>query len=197
MVELYKTDVVDLLSGDGEILEIVNHEINAAAVGFTTLEEFEAALDVARGNRTVAAHTHNPVSSRSHLIIHIEVHSVSIGGSFSNPDDVSISSLQLVDLAGSEGASAYEGLSGAALVERQEEGKHIRSILLALGNVMRKLASADKKGRLTFRGNELVNILAPSLTRGSKVLFICNISPTLHDATNSASLGSLRFVEEC
>ena len=50
---------------------------------------------------------------------------------------------------------------------------------------------------MTFRGNMLVNVLAPSLTRGSKVLFICNISPTLHDATASASLGSLRFVEEC
>jgi hypothetical protein len=231
MVELYKTDVVDLLSpGGGQVLTIVNHEINAAAVGFTTLEEFDAAADIARSNRTVAAHTHNPVSSRSHLIIHIEVRAVPIGGSFSNPDEVEISSLQMVDLAGSEGASAYAGLQGQALVDRQEEGKHIRESLLALGNVMRKLASADKKvsavlfgrtpsarhsslislrsllasrstnpaqSRMTFRGNMLVNLLAPSLTRGSKVLFICNISPTLHDATSSASLGSLRFVEEC
>ena len=80
-----------------------------------------------------------------HLIIHIEVRSVPLGGSFSNPDEITISSLQMVDLAGSEGASAYEGLVGSALIERQEEGKHIRASLLALGNVMRKLASSDKK----------------------------------------------------
>ena len=145
MVELYKTNVVDLLDPDGGLIEVVNHEISATPIGFTTLDEFDAAAEIARGNRTVAAHTHNPVSSRSHLVIHIEVRSVPLGGSFSNPDEITISSLQMVDLAGSEGASAYEGLVGSALIERQEEGKHIRASLLALGNVMRKLASSDKK----------------------------------------------------
>eukprot|EP00605_Chrysophyceae_sp_TOSAG23-4_P002497 GSChrysophyteH1.ASY1.ANO1.2760.1 assembled CDS len=83
--------------------------------------------------------------------------------------------LNLVDLAGSE-RIARSGATGQALKEAQ----NINKSLSALGDVI--AARANKQGHIPFRNSTLTYLLQDSLSKDSKTLMICCISPTLDSA---------------
>ena len=83
--------------------------------------------------------------------------------------------LNLVDLAGSE-RIARSGATGQALKEAQ----NINKSLSALGDVI--AARANKQGHIPFRNSTLTYLLQDSLSKDSKTLMICCVSPTLDSA---------------
>ena len=85
---------------------------------------------------------------------------------------VSRGKLNLVDLAGSERINK-SGATGQALKEAQ----NINKSLSALGDVI--AARASKQSHIPFRNSTLTYLLQDSLSKDSKTLMICCISPTI------------------
>jgi hypothetical protein len=120
----------------------------------------------------------NETSSRSHLVLIVDVIGVNIATQVT-----SFGRLSLVDLAGSERVSR-SGVTGARLVE----ATHINKSLSALSDVFTALADSKSK-HIPFRNSKLTMLLQDSFVGNSRTLMFVNISPaSIHAGETLCSL---------
>lgn len=176
ILEVYNEEIRDLLVDGGyDKLEIRQGEHGNYVPGLTecgvaSIEDVFNLFGQAEQNRATATTNMNEHSSRSHMMLTINVVSENI-----RTGAVSRGKLNLVDLAGSERINK-SGATGQALKEAQ----NINKSLSALGDVI--AARASKQGHIPFRNSTLTYLLQDSLSKDSKTLMIVCISPAI---TNS------------
>lgn len=178
-IELYNEDLRDLLSPDeGAKLKIYDdnsrkghtttvvqgmeeRHITSAADGLKWLQEGSV-------RRQVAATKCNDLSSRSHTVFTITVHTKKAGED--GEDYLCAGKLNLVDLAGSENIQR----SGAENKRAAEAGL-INKSLLTLGRVINALV--DRSPHIPYRESKLTRLLQDSLGGRTKTCIIATISP--------------------
>lgn len=151
----------------------------------------EAAFDLlfqGETNRTIAEHSLNAASTRSHCIftIYLEKNSLQDGEETSNQAPALVySKLNIVDLAGSE-RMKKTSVTGTML----KETTHINKSLTFLEQVV--IALGDKKRHhIPYRQTTLTNLLKDSLGGNCRTLLIACIWPdTSH---NDQTLATLKF----
>ena len=173
ILEVYNEEIRDLLvNGSYDKLEVRQGEHGNHVPGLTecpvsSIEDVFKLFSQAEMNRATASTNMNEHSSRSHMMLTINVVSENIRTGSS-----SRGKLNLVDLAGSERINK-SGATGQALKEAQ----NINKSLSALGDVI--AARASKAAHIPFRNSTLTYLLQDSLSKDSKTLMICCISPTI------------------
>ncbi|CAM9840016.1 unnamed protein product, partial [Ectocarpus fasciculatus] len=150
-----------------------NHVPGLTTVTVSTLEEVLRMLSIADKNRASACTNLNDHSSRSHLIL-----SVNVDGVNRHTGATSAGRLHLIDLAGSERISK-SGAAGQALREAQ----NINKSLSALGDVIS--ARASRQGHVPYRNSTLTYLLQDSLSADSKTLMLVCVSPVVQSAEES------------
>ena len=143
----------------------------------TSVSEVLHALDRGNSNRATASTNLNERSSRSHMILHVEVTS---GVGEAKNKGV----LYLVDLAGSERVRKSE-VEGKALKEAQ----HINKSLSALGNVMEALDR--KSSHVPYRDSKLTYLLQNSLGGNSRTMMVVTVCP--HNDSYDETTFALKF----
>eukprot|EP00930_Biecheleria_cincta_P054884 TRINITY_DN41272_c0_g1_i1.p1 TRINITY_DN41272_c0_g1~~TRINITY_DN41272_c0_g1_i1.p1 ORF type:complete len:1998 (-),score=388.66 TRINITY_DN41272_c0_g1_i1:390-6383(-) len=191
MIELYLDDLRDLLTRaktppelDFKSYRQADGTIGQRLEGVTETP-VSSALDLAEvvaqglGNRKVRATKMNAESSRSHLIlvINVEVTDKESGRTC-------LSKLSIVDLAGSE-RLGKSGVTG----EAQKEAIEINKSLTALGDVM--MAFTSKARVIPYRNHKLTRLMQDSLGGTAKTLMFVNISPSSSNAPES--INSLQY----
>eukprot|EP00727_Mastigamoeba_balamuthi_P001512 m51a1_g11358 hypothetical protein (1370) ;mRNA; r:14167-20674 len=158
VLELYNDTVVDLLSdkaaGRPTIQMISNSSVsikNVEMKSVRTREEIEKWWQQGCNARHVSATLMNEHSSRSHLLVTINVKTTQ-----NQTREVTQGKLILVDLAGSERLDR-SGATG----DRQKEAMHINASLTALGDVISALAKGEK--HIPYRNNKLTMLMADCL----------------------------------
>jgi len=151
-------------------------------VGCGNMEEAQKILKEGRTNRSTAATNLNLHSSRSHLVIVLEVSAASSGDEMFN----TTGQLYLVDLAGSERVSKSK-VEGSRL----DETKHINRSLAALGDVLEALDSKDRSRHVPYRNSKLTHLLQSVLGGNSRTVMILAVPPMLSCAQET--LFSLQF----
>lgn len=126
-------------------------------------------------NRRVVATSMNAESSRSHLIMKVDVLTIDkLSGKRTQ------ACLNMIDLAGSERVARSE-VQGQAMKEAQA----INTSLSALGNVLSALGKGSS--HVPYRNSKLTHALADSLGGNSKVLMFANISPASDNISETIS----------
>ncbi|GAA6097833.1 kinesin-like protein KIFC3 [Tachysurus ichikawai] len=188
-VEVYNEVLRDLLSKDGEKLDI---KINPDGTGqlhvpglrikeVKNFQHIKKILATARRNRITFGTQMNQHSSRSHALLTITVQGTDLA-----TGTKTTGKLNLVDLAGSERVSK-SGAEG----ERLKEAQNINRSLLALGDVIQAL-----RGRQTyipFRNSRLTYLLQDSLGKGNKTAMVVQISSLERNVEET--LCSLKFAQ--
>lgn len=192
-VELYQEKLYDLLSSSPRDQSIVDlREVDSKVVipnlteinVKTTLETIKCLIQ-GSSDRAVGATAMNAVSSRSHAIFTISLQKVPK----EDPTAATIAKFHLVDLAGSERSKKT-----LAVGEQFKEGVKINQGLLALGNVISALGSAQQNGgHVGYRDSKLTRLLQDSLGGNSMTLMIACVSPA--DYNNDETLGTLRYAD--
>lgn len=175
MLEIYNDNVHDLLVKQSKLkkesLEIKRDKEGSITVAGLTKEPINSIKDVVQllktgnENRAKASTDLNEHSSRSHMVLTVEVKSGIIG------EEPVAGTLYLVDLAGSERVkkSAVEG-------DELKEATHINKSLSALGNVMEAL---DRKAsHIPYRDSKLTYLLQDSLGGNSRTMMVVTVCPT-------------------
>ena len=200
MLEIYNDDCFDLLgstssnvadkkreareAGGKASLEIRrNKEGRIEVPNLTTepvncLEDVIALLKRGNKNRATASTSLNEQSSRSHMVLWVDVKS----GLEGEPGNKG--TLFLVDLAGSERVrkSEVEG-------DHLKEAGHINKSLSALGNVMEAL---DRKAsHVPYRDSKLTYLLQDSLGGNSRTMMVVAVTPV--DLAYDESVHALQF----
>eukprot|EP00457_Paulinella_chromatophora_P000341 gb/GEZN01000341.1/.p1 GENE.gb/GEZN01000341.1/~~gb/GEZN01000341.1/.p1 ORF type:complete len:1523 (-),score=339.43 gb/GEZN01000341.1/:28-4596(-) len=158
--------------------------LGASYVEATSAKEVMALLTAAKDTRAEAATALNSHSSRSHLVLTLNVTATS-----THTQDASFGKLCLVDLAGSERVKMSE-----AAGKQFEEATYINKSLSALGNVMLQLTSASSgRPHVPFRDSKLTYMLQDALQGNSKTLMFVNVSPAQFHALET--LCSLQFAK--
>jgi kinesin family protein C2/C3 len=135
-------------------------------------------LEKGNKHRATAATSLNQTSSRSHMVLWVDVHSGYEG------QDGNKGTLFLVDLAGSERVKKSE-VEG----EHMKEAGHINKSLSALGNVMEAL---DRKAsHVPYRDSKLTYLLQDSLGGNSRTMMIVAVTPI--DMAYDESIHALQF----
>ncbi|GLE11659.1 hypothetical protein PINS_up024208 [Pythium insidiosum] len=204
-LEVYNETLVDLLldpqtSSSREELVIQENARGQTFVrGLTraVVRSEEAALDLlfqGETNRTIAEHSLNASSTRSHCIFTLYVERKRLVDNQSdemdtqeeNDDDVVVASkLHLVDLAGSERMKKTH-VSGVML----KEAAHINKSLTFLEQVV--LALGDRKRQhVPFRSTPLTNLLKDSLGGNCRTTLVACVWP--EPTHNDQTLATLRF----
>jgi kinesin family protein C2/C3 len=199
MLEIYNDEIFDLLSAGGgsmaekkesaaraggkSSLEIRRNEDGRIEVPNLTREKVNSIDDVmellkrGNGNRATASTDMNEHSSRSHMVLAVDVYS----GVESQRNK---GTLFLVDLAGSERVRR-SNVQGQEL----KEAGFINKSLSALGNVMEAL---DRKAsHIPYRDSKLTYLLQDSIGGNSRTMMVVNISPT--DGSYDESVHALQF----
>ena len=184
MLEIYKDTLLDLLDNKSSSLKIKEcprkgiHVQGLSAVCVTNPRELLEAVSLGEEFRTVASTRINATSSRSHLILIIEVvQTLSNGGEKRGV-------LNMVDLAGSEKVRV-SGVTGVNL----EEAKKINLSLSALGKVISALVAGNC--HVPFRDSKLTRLLQESLGGNYKTTLVVNCSPAF--VAREETLNSLNF----
>lgn len=190
MLEVYNEVIRDLLVRDDSSpakLDVRYSREHGVTVPNITQEAVNSAEDVlrvlARGNenRAVAATSVHEYSSRSHMVLVVEV----VGKPPASVDAPETrGKLYLVDLAGSERVRKSE-VTGA----RMREAQHINKSLSALGDVL--MALDQKTPHVPYRNSRLTRLLQDALTGSSHTLIVCNVCPTVSNAEET--LFTLQF----
>ncbi len=200
MLEIYNDECYDLLESTGSSLE--QKKKDAAAHGgkasleirrskegrievpnltkepVSCIEDVISLLKKGNSNRATAATSMNEHSSRSHMVLWVDVHA----GFDGQPGNKG--TLFLVDLAGSERVKKSE-VEGDHL----REAGHINKSLSALGNVMEAL---DRKAsHVPYRDSKLTFLLQDSLGGNSRTMMVVAINPT--DMSHDESIHALQF----
>jgi kinesin family protein C2/C3 len=200
MLEIYNDECYDLLGASGASLAEKKKEAQKAG-GKASLEirrSKEGRIEVpnltkqkvsniedvfellAKGNknRAVASTSLNQTSSRSHMVLWVDVTSGFEG------QDGNKGTLFLVDLAGSERVKKSE-VEG----DHMKEAGYINKSLSALGNVMEAL---DRKAsHIPYRDSKLTYLLQDSLGGNSRTMMIVAVTPV--DAAYDESVHALQF----
>eukprot|EP00536_Pseudo-nitzschia_multiseries_P011325 jgi/Psemu1/243727/estExt_Genewise1.C_3790017 len=199
-LEIYNDECYDLLGASGATLaekkleaqkaggkaslEIRRNKEGRIEVPNLTKEPVNGIEDVfellAKGNknRAVASTSLNQTSSRSHMVLWVDVTSGFEG------QDGNKGTLFLVDLAGSERVKRSE-VEG----EHMKEAGHINKSLSALGNVMEAL---DRKAsHIPYRDSKLTYLLQDSLGGNSRTMMIVAVTPV--DLAYDESIHALQF----
>lgn len=200
MLEIYNDECYDLLESTGSSVEqkkrdAVAHggkaslEIRRSKEGrievpnltkepVSCIEDVISLLKKGNSNRATAATSMNEHSSRSHMVLWVDVHS----GLEGQPGNKG--TLFLVDLAGSERVKKSE-VEGDHL----REAGHINKSLSALGNVMEAL---DRKAsHVPYRDSKLTFLLQDSLGGNSRTMMVVAINPI--DLSHDESIHALQF----
>eukprot|EP00980_Cylindrotheca_fusiformis_P004608 scaffold982_cov139-Cylindrotheca_fusiformis.AAC.21 len=200
MLEIYNDECYDLLGSEGSTLaekkkeaqrtggkaslDIRRNQEGRIEVPNLTKEVVHNIEDVIsllkRGNkhRAVAATSLNSQSSRSHMVLWVDVSS----GMKGQPGNKG--TLFLVDLAGSERVKKSE-VGGDNL----KEASHINKSLSALGNVMEAL---DRKAaHVPYRDSKLTFLLQDSLGGNSRTMMVVAVTPI--DFAYDESIHALQF----
>ncbi|KAF5901102.1 kinesin-like protein KIFC3, partial [Clarias magur] len=167
-VEIYNEVLRDLLSKDGEKLDI---KINPDGTGqlhvpglrikeVKNFQHIKKILATARRNRITFGTQMNQHSSRSHALLTITVQGTDLASGTKTTGK-----LNLVDLAGSERVSK-SGAEG----ERLKEAQNINRSLLALGDVIQALRG--RQTHIPFRNSRLTYLLQDSLGKGNKTAMV-------------------------
>ncbi|KAL1960176.1 hypothetical protein VTO42DRAFT_8719 [Malbranchea cinnamomea] len=179
-IELYNEGLRDLLSADDSAsLKILENEkksqsgsmIEVHGMEETYIDSASSGIKLLRlgsEKRQVAATKCNDLSSRSHTIFTITVHTKQT--SKSGESYICSGKLNLVDLAGSENIQR----SGAESKRATEAGL-INKSLLTLGRVINALV--DKAPHIPYRESKLTRLLQDSLGGRTKTCIIATISP--------------------
>nr|XP_020468454.1 kinesin-like protein KIFC3 [Monopterus albus] len=188
-VEIYNEVLRDLLSKDGEKLDIkINpdgtgqlHVPGLRVIEVKSFQHIKKILATARRNRITFGTQMNQHSSRSHALLCITVQGTDLAcGSRTT------GKLNLVDLAGSERVwkSGAEG-------ERLKEAQNINRSLLALGDVIQALRA--RQTHIPFRNSRLTYLLQDSLGKGSKTVMVVQVSAL--ESNVGETLCSLKFAQ--
>jgi len=186
MLEIYNEELRDLLDPELRPDSHQHLEIRQGTGGETfvpNLTQVEASdvdgvlevFDRGYENRVVAATNVHERSSRSHLLMTLEVHTQR------QADDASanVSRLHLVDLAGSERV----GVSGVT-DGNLREAKFINKSLSALGDVIHNLDQGA--GHVPYRNSKLTYLLKDALSGNNRTAMFVTVCPTSrnYDETN-------------
>ncbi|XP_056333418.1 kinesin-like protein KIF28P [Danio aesculapii] len=194
MLEIYNEQVVDLLSKSSRSaggLRVREDQQRGFYVEGLRRVPCDSALQVeqlmeqgTRTRTTAATHINNS-SSRSHMLIIVQLKQI-----FSKECITKQSNIYLVDLAGSERqrSSGSEG-------DRLKEGTAINLSLTTLGNVISALAdmALGKKIYIPYRDSVLTKLLQSALGGNSRTVMIATLSPA--DICYEESLSTLRYAE--
>lgn len=188
-IELYNEELRDLLSADDsgklKIYDDNSRKGHATTVvqgmeerHITTATEGLKWLQEGSVRRQVAATKCNDLSSRSHTVFTITVHTKRTGEN--GEDYLSAGKLNLVDLAGSENIQR----SGAENKRAAEAGL-INKSLLTLGRVINALV--DRSSHIPYRESKLTRLLQDSLGGRTKTCIIATISPAKSNVEETIS----------
>ncbi|XP_075884115.1 kinesin-like protein KIFC3 [Nelusetta ayraudi] len=188
-VEIYNEVLRDLLSKDGEKLDIkINpdgtgqlHVPGLRIIEVKSFQHIKKILAMARRNRITFGTQMNQHSSRSHALLCISVEGTDLA-----TGSKTTGKLNLVDLAGSERVwkSGAEG-------ERLKEAQNINRSLLALGDVIQALRA--RQTHIPFRNSRLTYLLQDSLGKGSKTVMVVQVSAL--ESNVGETLCSLKFAQ--
>ncbi|KAJ1448857.1 P-loop containing nucleoside triphosphate hydrolase protein [Pelagophyceae sp. CCMP2097] len=177
VMEVYNEQIRDLLATNvGKAkLEIRRGEQGNYVPDMTQVEaqsdaEVLELMAISDKHRTQASTNMNEQSSRSHMIMSVEVSSKNL-----RTGAATQGKLHLVDLAGSERVDK-SGAAGQAMKEAQS----INKSLSALGDVI--AARGQGASHIPFRNSTLTHLLQDSLSQDSKTLMFCCVSPVLYNA---------------
>eukprot|EP00037_Helgoeca_nana_P037025 m.14200 g.14200 ORF g.14200 m.14200 type:complete len:1137 (+) comp8308_c0_seq1:328-3738(+) len=175
LLEIYNERFVDLLT-DIPVMEQQcdlrqdpktkqAYVTNLTARTVTSIENVVQTLNDGEKNRSTASTKMNSVSSRSHLLLQLQIEGRDkIGGQVTN------GKLTMVDLAGSERISKT-----AATGQRLVEAAAINKSLSALGQVFTALRVGQS--HVPYRNSKLTHILEDSLGGNAKTCVFINVSP--------------------
>jgi len=135
----------------------------------------------AKKNRSMTATKMNEESSRSHMLMVVDVSGINIPANIKY-----FGKLYLVDLAGSERVKK-SGATGQSL----EEAKNINKSLSALGGVMQSLQNKDKF--IPYRNSKLTELMSNALGGNAKTIMFINCCPASEHAFETVS--SLKFAQ--
>ncbi|XP_039661053.1 kinesin-like protein KIFC3 isoform X1 [Perca fluviatilis] len=188
-VEIYNEVLRDLLSKDGEKLDIkINpdgtgqlHVPGLRVIEVKSFQHIKKILATARRNRITFGTQMNQHSSRSHALLCITVQGTDLA-----TGSKTTGKLNLVDLAGSERVwkSGAEG-------ERLKEAQNINRSLLSLGDVIQALRA--RQTHIPFRNSRLTYLLQDSLGKGSKTVMVVQVSAL--ESNVGETLCSLKFAQ--
>ncbi|XP_072316220.1 kinesin-like protein KIFC3 [Eucyclogobius newberryi] len=188
-VEIYNEVLRDLLSKDGEKLDIkINpdgtgqlHVPGLRVIEVRNFQHIKKILATARRNRITFGTQMNQHSSRSHALLCVTVEGIDLA-----TGSKTTGKLNLVDLAGSERVwkSGAEG-------ERLKEAQNINRSLLALGDVIQALRA--RQTHIPFRNSRLTYLLQDSLGKGSKTVMVVQVSAL--ESNLGETLCSLKFAQ--
>lgn len=187
IVEIYQEQIKDLLDIRKDNLLIRQDKYKGiyiqdqTEVSVGSPEEIFNLIVTGNKNRAIGQTNMNDQSSRSHMIMMIEINQTN-----TKENSAKKGKLFLVDLAGSEKVSKT-GAFGQTL----EEAKKINNSLLQLGIVIQQLS--DKVNtHVNYRDSKLTRILQESLGGNAKTTLIITVSPSIFN--QEETLSTLRFL---
>ncbi|KAM4593652.1 kinesin-like protein KIF28P isoform 1-T1 [Odontesthes bonariensis] len=195
MLEIYNEQVVDLLSRGSRApcgLRVREEQQRGFYVeGLRTIPcesapQVEQLMEQGTRTRTTAATHMNANSSRSHMLIILQLKQI-----FSKESITKQSNINMVDLAGSE-----RQRSSGSEADRLKEGTAINLSLTTLGNVISALADmavGKKVVHIPYRDSVLTKLLQSALGGNSRTVVIATLSPA--DICYEESLSTLRYAE--
>ncbi|XP_066514183.1 kinesin-like protein KIF28P [Hoplias malabaricus] len=195
MLEIYNEQVIDLLSRGGRsprALKVREDQQTGfyveglRKVPSDSAAQVEQLMEQGTRTRTTASTHMNSNSSRSHMLIILQLKQI-----FSKECITKQSNINLVDLAGSE-----RQRSTGSETDRLKEGTAINLSLTTLGNVISALAEAalgKKVVHVPYRDSVLTKLLQSALGGNSRTVMIATLSPA--DICYEESLSTLRFAE--
>ncbi|XP_077568929.1 kinesin-like protein KIF28 isoform X2 [Stigmatopora nigra] len=195
MLEIYNEQVVDLLSrgsrppGGLRVREEQHRGFyveGLRTVPCDSAELIEQLMEQGTRTRTTAATLMNANSSRSHMLIVLQLQQI-----LSKESVTKQSNINLVDLAGSE-----RQRSASSEADRLREGTAINLSLTTLGNVISALADmavGKKVVHVPYRDSVLTKLLQSALGGNSRTVMIATLSPA--DICYEESLSTLRYAE--
>ncbi|KAM8751524.1 uncharacterized protein AB9X84_013057 isoform 1-T2 [Acanthopagrus schlegelii] len=185
MLEIYNETLNDLLTKNSDAaLDIRVQGKSVSVPGLTQIQvqteaDILAVMETGEKNRKIASTKMNTQSSRSHLVVALEVE-----GSDEVSGLTSRGTLTLCDLAGSERIAKTEA-EGQRLVEAAA----INKSLTALGQVFSALRCNAL--HVPFRNSKLTLLLQPCLSGDAKCCVFVNVSPDTKD--EAETLSTLQF----
>ncbi|XP_038147007.1 kinesin-like protein KIF28P [Cyprinodon tularosa] len=195
MLEIYNEQVVDLLSRGSrtaaglrvrEELQRGFYVEGLRKIPCENALQVEQLMEQGTRTRTTAATQMNANSSRSHMLIILQLKQI-----FSKECITKQSNINLVDLAGSE-----RQRSSGSEADRLKEGTAINLSLTTLGNVISALADVavgKKAVHIPYRDSVLTKLLQSALGGNSRTVMIATLSPA--DICYEESLSTLRYAE--
>ncbi|CAK83526.1 unnamed protein product (macronuclear) [Paramecium tetraurelia] len=176
ILEIYKDHVYDLVSGVQDLklkedLQLGFYVDGLKKIKVDKLESCTELLQIAEENRHVAETKLNALSSRSHLILTIQM---------------GRAKLHLVDLAGSEKVNKT-----GAIGETLQEAKKINYSLSCLGHVIQCLSQGQD--HIPYRDSKLTKLLMDSLQADCRTSIIVAISP--ENKNQDETVSSLKFAQ--